>query len=139
LQNVGTLAGKYGDRHDKGAGAQPAQWGWTCSFTLVGTKVPGAALEVWVSWSDGTNADGALGTTAGTLSSADKRRNLKLLGQTVADTSDATTGTVLTASGMAWLPTRYFSPAVWNATTLPTQNVANTSSCTFTPLPPEMQ
>src|SRR4030095_10450580 len=55
LQNLGTLAGKYGDRHDKTAGAQPAQWGWSCSFTLVGTKVPGAALEVWVSWSDGTN------------------------------------------------------------------------------------
>src|SRR4030095_6414518 len=107
----------------KGAGSQPAQWGWTCSFTLSGTKIPGATLEIYVGWSDGTNADGALGTTAAALATADKRRDLKLVGTVTVDLSDATVGNVMTASGMAWIPTRYFSPAVWNATTLSTQNV----------------
>jgi hypothetical protein len=96
-------------------------------------------LEIYVGWSDGTNADGALGTTAAALTTADKRRDLKLVGTVVVDLSDATTSNVMTASGMAWIPTRYFSPAVWNGTTLSTQNVSNTSSCTFTPLPNEMQ
>lgn len=139
LQNLTSLSGRSGDRHDKGTGAQPAQWLWQCSFTLVGTKVPGAALEIWVSWSDGTYTDGALGTTNAALAAADKRRNLKLLGQTQADSSDATTGNALVASGMAWLPSRYFIPVIYNATTLPTQNTATGSKCQFTPVLFEMQ
>jgi len=137
LQNLATLTGRSGDRHDMGAGSTPAQWMWACSFTLTGTNVVGAPLEVYVAWSDGTYTDGALGTTNAALASADKRRDLKLVGTTVVD--QTATNTTMTGSGMAWIPTRYFSPAVWNATTLPTQNVANTSSCAFTPVPPEQQ
>lgn len=137
LQNLASLTGVYGARHDKGAGAQPGQWMWACSFTLTGTNVGGAQIEIYVSWSDGTYADGALGTTNGTLASADKRRDLKLVGTVIVD--QTATNTTMTASGMAWIPTRYFSPAVWNGTTLPTQNVVNTSSCAFTPVPPEQQ
>jgi len=137
LQNLATLTGVYGARHDKGAGSQPGQWMWACSFTLSGTNIVGAQIEIYVSWSDGTYADGALGTSNGSLTTADKRRDLKLVGTVVVD--QTTSNTTMTASGMAWIPTRYFSPAVWNGTTLSLQNVANTSSCAFTPIPPEQQ
>lgn|SRR5215471_5512982 len=137
LQNLLSGTGVYGARHDLGTGSHPAQFMWACSFTLSGTNIVGAQIEIYVSWSDGTYADGALGTSNGTLASADKRRDLKLVGTVVVD--QTTSNTTMTASGMAWIPTRYFSPAVWNGTTLSLQNVANTSSCAFTPVPPEQQ
>ena len=134
---VAAGAGSSSARYDKGAGSIPAQYWWSCSVTLTGTNVPGAMVEIYVSLSDGVHADGALGTTAAALASADKRRDLKLVGTVIVD--QAASNVTMTASGMAWIPTRYFSVAFWNATTLPLQAVANTSSCTFVPSPFEMQ
>ena len=134
---VAAGAGSSSARYDKGAGSQPAQYWWSCSVSLTGTNVPGAMVEIYVSLSDGVHADGALGTTAAALASADKRRDLKLVGTVIVD--QAASNVTMTASGMAWIPTRYFSVAFWNATTLPLQAVANTSSCTFVPSPFEMQ
>lgn len=130
-------AGKYSDRADLGAGAHAAQFAWSCQFSLTGTNVPGSYIEIYISWSDGTNADGALGTTKSTLTSADKRRNLKRIGTLVID--QATTNVVMNASGQAFVPTRYFTLAYWNATGLPFQTSTTLHRCQFTPIPWQMQ
>jgi len=138
---VASGAGRYSDRYDKNplasaTGAMPANWLWNCQFSLTGTNVVGATIEIYASLSDGTNADGQLGTTNGTLVT-DKRRNLKFLG--VVSVDQTTTNTVMTGSGLAYLPLRYFSVAYWNATGLPLQSTNNVSLCTFYPIPNEMQ
>lgn len=134
---TGTGTGKYSDRVDKGAGAQVAQWVWNCQFSLTGANTVGQFIEVYLSWSDGTNADGGIGTTKGSLATADKRRNLKRIGTVVID--QATSNTIMTGSGQAFIPTRYFSLAYYNATALPFQTSTTLHKCTFTPSPFEMQ
>lgn len=130
-------AGKYSDRADLGAGAHAAQFAWSCQFSLTGANTVGQYLELYTSWSDGTNADGALGTTKGSLASADKRRNLKRIGTLVID--QGTTNVVMNASGQAFVPTRYFSLVVWNSTALPMQTSTTLHRCQFTPIPWQMQ
>ena len=136
LNGVGAGAGKFSDRLDKGTGSQPATWMWTCTFAFTGTGTVGQTVEVYVSLSDGTSADGGLATTNGTLAT-DKRRNLKFVGVVVMDSSGS--NPTITGWGQAYIPTRYFSNAVWNATSIPFASSANVSSCTFQPYPVEMQ
>lgn len=133
-----TGTGKYSAIADKGAGARAAQYVWSCNFSLTGANTVGQFIEVYVAWStDGTTLDGGLGTTKNTLATADKRRNLKRIGTVVVDQTSS--NTVMTGSGQAFIPTRYFSLAYYNATALPFQTSTTLHKCTFTPSPFEMQ
>ena len=136
LSNRNPGTGEVGARYDKGTGAKPAWWEYRCRFALTGTNVPGEKIELYISTSDGTNPDGEIGTGDGAIS-ADKRRNLKRIGTLVVD--QTTTNTIMTASGLVYIPQRYFSPAMWNATSLPTQSSTSAMRCAFTPMTIEMQ
>jgi len=131
-------SGRWSDRYDKQplaspTGAMPYQWSWACQITLNGTLTAGQTVEIYVAWSDGTNVDGNLPTTSGTLSS-DRRRNLKLAGVVQVDLQG-----IGQASGTVILPLRYFQVAYWDGTNIPLSSTLNVSLCTFTPLNFEMQ
>jgi hypothetical protein len=130
LSNVLQGTGQYSARHDRTNAARTPYYFWRCTVQLTGINVPGAQIEIWLSTSDGTNADGQLGTVTALLPT-DKRNNLKLLGTVTAD--QAATNVSMTASGEFMTPSQYLTLAVWNGTTLPTRNSPNTSTCSITP------
>lgn len=136
LTGLATGAGQYSARYDKGVGAKSSWWGWRCHAQLTGTNVVGDVIEWYVSTSDGGNAQGQLGTTAAALTT-DKRKNLTLIGVLVVD--QTTTNTTMTASGYVEIKERYFSMAVWNATSLNFTSSTSVHGCTMTPLDLEVQ
>jgi hypothetical protein len=136
LTALASGAGQYSGRVDKGAGAQPAWWEWQCHVQLTGTNVVDEVVEVYVAWSDGTTADGGLGTTTAALVTA-KRKNLKLVGLLVVD--QTTSNTTMSGSGLAYLPMRFYNVGLWNATSLPFKTDTAVHGCVFTPVPVEMQ
>ena len=136
LSALASGAGRYSARFDRGAGARAALYEWLLNFSLTGTNVVAAQVEVYVVRSDGTYADGALGTADAALVTG-KRNNLLFAGLAIVD--QVTTNTVMSARGYVWLPTRYFSMAVWNATTLPFQTTTTLHQLYMTPVPDEIQ
>jgi membrane carboxypeptidase/penicillin-binding protein PbpC len=96
----------------------------------------GAAVEVWLGTSDGTNADGQLGTTTAALVT-DKRNNLTPVGQLIVD--QTTTNVAMTGSWNVYVPTRYATLALWNATALPLQTSTSVHKCSMTPTPLQQQ
>lgn len=110
-------AGVYSARYDKGAGSQPYIWGWDATFTLNGTPSgTGDVIEIYAVRSDNTRTQGGLGSTKATLATG-KRLNLSLMGTLIVDATTASP--VLQGYGrINDLVERYFSIAVWNATTL---------------------
>jgi hypothetical protein len=123
--------GRISGRYDRGAGAQPALYYWTCTMSLTGTNVVGEVVEWYVAYSDGTNPDGQLGTADAALTT-NKRNNLHLAGLTIVD--QTTTNTNMTASGYVFIPSRYVQWATWNGTTLPFQSQTNVHFCLLYPL-----
>ena len=91
---------------------------------------------MYVVRSDGTYADGALGTTTASLAT-DKRRNLLFAGLALVD--QTSTNVVMTARGYVWVPSRYISMALWNATTLNFQTSTTLHQLYLIPVPDEMQ
>lgn len=139
LSAMANGAGQYSDRHDKGAGAQPAWWQIACHLQLTGTNLPGATVELYVVHWDaaGANSDGNLGTTTASLAT-DKRRNLKLIGVLVVD--QATTNVTMSVNiTNVYIPGRYFSLAMWNGTTLPLKTDTAVHGCAAIPMSPQMQ
>ena len=136
LSALASGAGRISARFDKGSGAQPALWELKCRLQLTGTNVVGASVEFYISPSDGTNPDGEIGTADAALTT-DKRRDLTLAGVLVVD--QTTTNTTMTRSFQVYVPNRYFSLGVWNATTLPFKTDTAVHRCTATPMVPQMQ
>jgi hypothetical protein len=139
LQNLAAGAGIYSNRHDRGAGSRAA-WMWLRFVWQMETAgVVGETVEVYLSsWSeDGTYSDGGLSSTGTTLTS-DMRRNLgnpALIG--IIDKT--ATATNIIASGLVFVPTRYISAAVWDASADNLENTANASIVSLTPYPFEQQ
>jgi hypothetical protein len=139
LANLATVTGRYSPQHDRGASAHAAMYKWRFTSQLTGTNVVGAEIELYLITANGTgvaNIDGGLGTTDAALAT-DKRRNLKYIGSLVVD--QTTTNTTMTASGYVFIPSRYISLGVWNATTLSMRNDTSVHTFTLTPAPWEVQ
>ena len=131
LLNLAVSAGVYSARYDRGVGAKP---GWARAWGKVQLETAGTvgeAVWVWVlPWSSHATplAPGGLGTTAAALT-ADMRRNLNSSIPSFYVTTDKlTTATdIIGFAPLLWLPTRYVTVAVWNATTDNLENTANAS------------
>jgi hypothetical protein len=136
LSALASGAGRISARYDRGTGSIATLYRWRATFQLTGTNVVGAAIELYVSSSDGTRPDGEIGTADAALTT-DKRKNLIYAGTLIVD--QTTTNTNMTASGVVWVPNRYFSVGVWNATTLPLTTSTSVHSVKFTPVPDESQ
>src|SRR5262249_35170190 len=48
LSALASGAGRYSNRYDKGAGAQPALWQIACHLQLTGTNIVGATVEIYI-------------------------------------------------------------------------------------------
>lgn len=137
LQNLGFGAGRISARYDRGAGAKPMRHRWTGAFQFETAPAIGETIEIYLSASDGAYADGTVGTSDAALTS-DKRRNLKLIGTVVVDTT--LTGTDIVRSGTCEIASRYISTGVWNASNGDNlKNTANTSMVILEPIPDEIQ
>ena len=142
LSNRAAGTGQVSARYDKNAlasatGAMPALWDMRCRLSLTGTNVVGATIEFYVATSDGTNPDAQVGTADAAITS-DQRRALLLVGVLpVYQTASNTTMTV--SFHNIFIPTRYFSLAMWNATGLPTETSTAKHRCTMVPVSPQMQ
>jgi hypothetical protein len=137
LSNRTSGTGRISARADLGAGAHAALWELRCRFSFTGTNVVGSALEVYLATSDGTNPDAEVGTADAALT-ADQRRALLFVGLLpVYQTASNTTMTVSFRN--LYLPQRYVSAAMWNATGLPTETSTTKHRCVLTPMTPEMQ
>ena len=136
LSALGSGVGRVSARFDRGAGSHAGLYEWRLNWSLTGTNVVAATVEIYLASSDGTNPDGQIGTADAALAT-DKRKNLKLAGLAIVD--QTTTNTVMTASGYIWVPSRYISMAVWNATTLAFQTSTSLHQLYLTPVPDEIQ
>lgn len=102
-----------------------------CTFQGDSAMVAGAAVEIYLAWSDGTNPDGELGTADAALVT-DKRLNLDramtlFVDQTATDTN-------MTASTEITLQSRYVQTGMWNASGVTSEAGAGTTKCTIIPL-----
>lgn len=136
LLSLGTGAGKYSARYNKGGGSQPYLWIWDVSVQAVAPPTVGDVLELYVIKSDGTRVQGNLGTTKATLSS-DKRKNISFAGVLVVD--QTATSTTMTASGYVEVREPWFSMALWNATTVSLVSGSGTNVIGMTPVSLEIQ
>lgn len=138
LQNLAFNAGRVSARYDRGAGSQPQLHEVTGVFQFETAPALGEAIEIYLFQSDGTYADGTIGTADAALTS-DKRRNGMLIGAVIADTTSVTTDIVARFVDVP-ISSRYYSIGVWNASAGDNlENTANASRVIVTPQPPEIQ
>ena len=137
LQNLAFGAGRVSARYDRGAGSLPRLYHWRAVVQFETAPIVGELVEVYLYESDGTYADGTIGTADGALAT-DKRKNGKLIGVVVVDTTS--TGTDIVASGMCVINERYVSVGVWNGSAGDNlKNTANASRVNLTPVNDELQ
>lgn len=136
LSALASGAGRVSARYDRGATAHAAWYEWRLRCQLTGTNIVGAAVEVYAFTSDGTNPDGEVGT-ADAAFATDKRNNAKPCGALFVD--QVTTNVTMTASGLIWIPQRYISIGIWDATTLPFRTDTSVHRLVLTPLALEIQ
>lgn len=138
LQNLAFGAGRVSARYDRGSGSLARLHKVRLIVQFETAPIVGEQVELYLFESDGTYMDGTLGTSDAALGS-DKRRNGKLVGSLIVDTT--ATGTDVIAS---WdnvpINDRYFSVGVWNGSAGDNlKNTANTSQIIITPMPDEVQ
>lgn len=137
LQNLGFGVGRISARYDRGAGSKPQWYQVTSDIQYATAPQLGEFAEVYLSQSDGTLADGSIGTADAALT-ADKLRNLKLISVNEVDTTS--TNTDIVSSGVVFISSRYISTGAWNRSSGDNfRNTANTSQIILTPIPPEIQ
>jgi hypothetical protein len=137
LSALATVTGRISAQYDRGAGSLASWYTWELVWSLTGTNVVGAVVEIYAAVTNvSARAPGGLGTSDAALVTA-KRNNLALAGFAYVD--QTTTNTVMYARGTLWIPGRYVSMGVWNGTTLPFQTSTSLHQLYLTPLADEIQ
>ena len=134
--NLAAGAVRVGARKDFGAGSTSEWYTWRLTVQFETAPVVGETVPIYLSWSDGTEEDGQLGA-ADAAGDTNSIKNMKLIGILVVTSTDAAHD--MTASGICWIPTRYVSPVIHNATADNFKATNDTSEFTLTPVPPESQ
>jgi hypothetical protein len=137
LNNLADGAGRVSARADKGSGSKAKLFRVTAIIQFNATVVAGKAVEIYIFKSDGTYADGTVGTADAAIAT-DKRRNGTFIGSVIADQTSATVDTVVTFEDVV-ISSRYFSVGVWNASGVALKASANASKILVTPIPDEVQ
>ncbi len=134
LKNLAAGAVRIGARKDLGAGATDETFNVRLTVQFDTDCVVGETVDVYVATSDGTEEDGQVGV-ADALIAVAELDNLMFVGSLVVTTT--TVDIDRTASFVARITTRYFSPVVYNNTADNLQNTDNTGEITFTPVVPQ--
>ncbi len=137
LNNLATVSGRQGARHDFTAGARAHRFAWRLGVEFETAPVVGEFVGIYSKTSDGTDPDNDDGTGDAAVSAEDKLRNLIQIGSLVVD--EAAADVQMAASGFILLPHRYFQPVIWNFAADNLQATANISVFTLTPVPLEIQ
>jgi hypothetical protein len=137
LNNLAASAGRVGAQKDFGAGSTAEWYEWRLTVQFETAPVVGETVEVYLSTTDGTEEDGQVGTTNAALSSANRRKNLRLIGILTVTSTSADVD--MTASGVCRISTRYVSPVIYNGTADNLQATNDTGEFTLTPIPSEIQ
>lgn len=139
LQNLAFGVGRVSARYDQGSGSKPRRWTWRGVFQFETAPLVGELVEIYLFTSDGTYADGVVGTADAALTS-DQRRNGRYLGAVVVDKTSVTTDIVGSGAESFEINDRYFSIGVWNGSAGDNlENTANASRVILTPVPDEIQ
>jgi len=137
LNNLASGAGRQGDQYDFGTSARADKFAWRAWVRFATTPVVGEIVRIYAKTSDGTSPDNDDGTTDAAVSAEDKLRNLTWLGNIVVD--EAATGVTMAASGIVYLPQRYFQTVIWNDTADNLVATDDLSGFSLTPVPLEIQ
>jgi hypothetical protein len=137
LANLANAAGRVSARYDRGAGSKAKLHSVRCIIQWNATVVAGAVVEIYLFTSDGTYADGTVGT-ANAAFATDKRRNGILIGCVVADQTSATVDTIATFRDLV-ISERYYSIGVWNGSGVALKSTSGASRIIVTPTPDELQ
>lgn len=139
-KNLATGAGWVSARYDRGAGvAFPERYILRGKTKVAAAATLGTILTMYLVQSDGTNADGALGTTNAALPTLDRRRNLTPVGVIVADGNGTNLGPFISRPYTIEIYDQYFSLAWINEFGVALTNVAADHVCTVTPVPWEVE
>jgi hypothetical protein len=136
LSALASAAGRVSARRDRGAGSQPRLHQWTLNWSLTGTNVLNAVVEIYCLESDGTYVEGGVATTDAAFASG-LRGSVLPVG--FARVYQTTTNVVMTAKGLFEIRSRYYQMAVWDATTLPFQTTTTLHQLYVNPLVDELQ
>jgi len=135
--NLGFGAGRISARYDRGAGSKPRLYKWRGVMQWENNPVAGEVVEIVLAESDGTLADGVVGTADAALT-AGQKMNLGLVGIVRAQAATGSVDNI--ASGYCLISERYFSVGVWNGSAAKNlKNTANVSYLVFTAVPDEVQ
>lgn len=135
--SLANAAGRVSAQYDRGATSKPTIYIWRARTKLNVSPTVGAILSVYLATSDGTDADGELGTTDAALPAADRRRNLTLIGVIQAD--EASTTRSMNASGLVEIRERYVQVVWYNEFGQALSGTAGDHQVTLTPAPDELQ
>jgi len=138
LNNLAHGAGRISARYDRGAGSQPEEFNLLSVLCWETAGVVGERVEIYIVESDGTDADGALGTADAAWTDANIKPNMKLA---CINTTQATTGDAKNVARRRVIITeRYFSIAVWSMSAAShLQADDNASYISLVPVPPDIQ
>ncbi len=136
LQNLAAATGRVSARYDRGAGNIATRYIWRAVFDKGVAGVVGQVINAYIFTSDGTNADGTVGTADAALTANQALNAFDVLPVVVYTTS---TSVKITRSKVVEIPTRYFSVGVMNSTTGLLRNSANVCTISLTPIPDEIQ
>jgi hypothetical protein len=136
LINLAAATGRISAKYDRGAGSIATRYLLRAKFEKGVASVVGEAIRVYIFTSDGTSADGGIGTADGVLI-ANTALGAFLTLPVIVNT--VSTNTPITQSFEVEIPTRYFSVGVMNSTTGLLRNTSNSCVISLTPIPPESQ
>jgi hypothetical protein len=138
VQNLPTQSGYVSNRLDLGVSSRSSRFEWRATTQISGiAPALGEAVEIYLSTSDGSIADGAMPSGETMIGSQDKKRNLKYVGALVADV--AATGTPFNSSGRVTIDGRYVSAVWFNGTVGTLHPATGVHQFILTPIPDEIQ
>lgn len=142
LDSLASGAGIQSAHRDLSTSARAATYAWRCFVQFATAPVLDETVDFYIKSSGDdaaatTHPDNDDGTTAGSVSSVNKLKNLTFLGSVIVDETAANVEMV--ASGAVYLPHRGFNLVAWNTSAdgLTTDETEN--GCLITPIPIEIQ
>lgn len=137
LSALANASGRVSDRVDRGAGAKAKLHEVRAVIQVNATVVVGTVIEIYLFQSDGTYADGNVGSVDAAFA-ADKRRNAMFIGAVVADQTAATVDMIATFMDVP-ITSRYYSIGVYNVSGVALKTGSASSRVIVTPMPDEVQ
>jgi len=137
LNALAANTGRVSARYDRGATSLARRYTLRGVFDKGAASVVGEIINMYIFTSDGTNADGTVGTADGPLTANQALDCFERPYPVVVNTTS--TSVKITRSYVVEIPTRYFSVGVMNSVTGLLRAAANVCTISLTPVADEIQ